>query len=312
MVTDAARVVVETTVYRPFGEERACHAPANLARENRRFIGQYFDGDAGLLYLNAHYMDPRLGLFTSPDWLDPPEPGVGTNRYAYSFNDPVNLKDPSGNNAEDPTIAVRVMNFFAGMFSSAMPDRWEGQDGAVTFASDAVTTLVPGLQASANVTQSLKNGEYGGAALYGVQMTAEVGLAVVGLRVKTPTPALAATAATDSTAALPTLYVRRSYIPEIADHTAMAIAGGKPSVLTRGQANAITSNRSAALRGHPPAGQGRSLDEYPFASIQEGGKGASVATVSTTEQSRQGLLIRNFYRDFNTQVGDRLVVVVVD
>lgn len=24
-------------------------------------------------------------------------PGVGTNRYAYSFNDPVNLRDPSGN-----------------------------------------------------------------------------------------------------------------------------------------------------------------------------------------------------------------------
>ena len=42
-------------------------------------------------------MDPRLGLFTSPDWLDPPIPGVGTNRYAYSANDPVNLSDPNGN-----------------------------------------------------------------------------------------------------------------------------------------------------------------------------------------------------------------------
>jgi RHS repeat-associated protein len=64
---------------------------------NRGFIGQYFDRDAGLLYLNARYMDPRLGLFTSPDWLDPPIPGVGTNRYAYSANDPVNLSDPNGN-----------------------------------------------------------------------------------------------------------------------------------------------------------------------------------------------------------------------
>ena len=65
--------------------------------ENRGFIGQYFDRDAGLLYLNARYMDPRLGLFTSPDWLDPPIPGVGTNRYAYSANDPVNKLDPWGN-----------------------------------------------------------------------------------------------------------------------------------------------------------------------------------------------------------------------
>ncbi|GAA6208758.1 hypothetical protein NBRC116601_20510 [Cognatishimia sp. WU-CL00825] len=28
-------------------------------------------------------------LFIQPDWLDPQEQGVGTNRYAYSGNDPV-------------------------------------------------------------------------------------------------------------------------------------------------------------------------------------------------------------------------------
>jgi hypothetical protein len=52
-------------------------------------------------------MDPRLGLFTSPDWLAPPIPGVGTNRYAYSFNDPVNLSDPNGNIA--PLIVIGVV-----------------------------------------------------------------------------------------------------------------------------------------------------------------------------------------------------------
>ena len=29
------------------------------------------------------------------------EPGVGTNRYSYSYNDPVNLMDPNGNQARD-------------------------------------------------------------------------------------------------------------------------------------------------------------------------------------------------------------------
>ena len=29
-------------------------------------------------------------MFIQADWLDPTEPGVGTNRYAYSANDPVN------------------------------------------------------------------------------------------------------------------------------------------------------------------------------------------------------------------------------
>jgi hypothetical protein len=34
--------------------------------------------------------------FISPDTWDPTMPGVGTNRYAYSENDPVNKSDPNG------------------------------------------------------------------------------------------------------------------------------------------------------------------------------------------------------------------------
>ncbi|MBL4556692.1 MAG: hypothetical protein JKP98_04370 [Rhodobacteraceae bacterium] len=49
-----------------------------------------------MIYLNARSMDPERGRFIQPDWLDPDQPGVGTNRYAYSFNDPVNLRDPGG------------------------------------------------------------------------------------------------------------------------------------------------------------------------------------------------------------------------
>lgn len=43
--------------------------------------------------------------FISPDTMDPTLPGVGTNRYAYSENDPVNKNDPSGHfveSADDP------------------------------------------------------------------------------------------------------------------------------------------------------------------------------------------------------------------
>ncbi len=36
-------------------------------------------------------------MFIQPDWFEVTKPGVGTNRYAYSFNDPVNLSDPGGN-----------------------------------------------------------------------------------------------------------------------------------------------------------------------------------------------------------------------
>jgi hypothetical protein len=38
--------------------------------------------------------------FISPDTLDPSLPGVGTNRYAYAENDPVNKSDPTGHIVE--------------------------------------------------------------------------------------------------------------------------------------------------------------------------------------------------------------------
>lgn len=34
--------------------------------------------------------------FISPDTMDPTIPGVGTNRYAYALNDPINSSDPNG------------------------------------------------------------------------------------------------------------------------------------------------------------------------------------------------------------------------
>jgi hypothetical protein len=37
--------------------------------------------------------------FISPDPMDPTMPGVGTNRYAYAENDPINKSDANGHNA---------------------------------------------------------------------------------------------------------------------------------------------------------------------------------------------------------------------
>jgi hypothetical protein len=43
-------------------------------------------------------MDPLYGRFISPDDWDPTLPGVGTKRYAYAENDPVNKADRNGHN----------------------------------------------------------------------------------------------------------------------------------------------------------------------------------------------------------------------
>ena len=93
--------------YLPFGEISVSpthdQSPEVLAmRDNAKgFIGERFDTDAGLQYLNARYYDPELGLFIQPDWFEVTQPGVGTNRYSYSFNDPINRIDPNGNQADD-------------------------------------------------------------------------------------------------------------------------------------------------------------------------------------------------------------------
>ncbi|WP_448114067.1 hypothetical protein [Mesorhizobium amorphae] len=39
--------------------------------------------------------------FISPDDWDPTLPGVGTNRYAYAKNDPINKSDPNGRQTFD-------------------------------------------------------------------------------------------------------------------------------------------------------------------------------------------------------------------
>lgn len=45
----------------------------------------------------AVFASHASAMFIQADWLDPSDPTVGTNRYSYSFNDPVNLSDPNGN-----------------------------------------------------------------------------------------------------------------------------------------------------------------------------------------------------------------------
>lgn len=89
----------ERTIYRPYGnwsDTLTAQWDQTKLAESHGYIGERLDADEGLLYLNARYMDPQLGMFIQPDWWEVSEPGVGTNRYAYAGGDPVNGKDPGG------------------------------------------------------------------------------------------------------------------------------------------------------------------------------------------------------------------------
>lgn len=94
--------------YRPFGEKLANDKPDLLTQEDTGFVGERYDAGAGLQYLNARYYDPALGLFLQPDWFEVTQKGVGTNRYSYAFNDPVNLRDPGGDKSPK-TMAAEAM-----------------------------------------------------------------------------------------------------------------------------------------------------------------------------------------------------------
>jgi len=90
-VTDAAGALVEQTGYAAYGEK------TNAAfATSKSYIGERFDAETGLLYLNARYHDPAFGRFISPDDWDPVLEGVWTNRYAYAQNDPINKADNNG------------------------------------------------------------------------------------------------------------------------------------------------------------------------------------------------------------------------
>ncbi len=97
-VSDATGDDAKRQSYKPFGSEGKVIQNANFGEdETKTFLGKRFDADSGLQFLNARYYDPELGMFIQPDWFEVTEPGVGTNRYAYSHNDPVNKMDPGGN-----------------------------------------------------------------------------------------------------------------------------------------------------------------------------------------------------------------------
>jgi len=103
LITDAAGAVQYQGNYLAYGTQYP-QAPQSVG-----YIGEKFDPETGLQYLHARFYDPTLGRFLTPDTFDPTEPGVGTNRYAYCSDDPVNCSDPSGhtNDNQDGTTQTQ-------------------------------------------------------------------------------------------------------------------------------------------------------------------------------------------------------------
>lgn len=103
VITDTQAAPDERANYRPFGEQ----FPGLTI--SKGFIGEKHDPETGLIYLNARYYNPQIARFITPDDWDPTREDVGVNRYAYSFNDPINKSDPNGHAAQLIVPAARLV-----------------------------------------------------------------------------------------------------------------------------------------------------------------------------------------------------------
>ncbi len=102
LLTDRDSQVDEVIDFYPYGSLRL-DQQFGAHNEKRKYIGQEYDGETKLQYLNARYFDPLLGKFLSHDpqfWPLPAENALldpqQLNAYSYARNNPIILLDPSG------------------------------------------------------------------------------------------------------------------------------------------------------------------------------------------------------------------------
>lgn len=90
--TNASGVVIEQSVYEPYGEE-LLHGPTDVPG----FAGHVSDSPTKLSYMQQRYYDPAIGRFLSVDPVTAnPTNGTNFNRYKYAANNPYRFTDPDG------------------------------------------------------------------------------------------------------------------------------------------------------------------------------------------------------------------------
>jgi RHS repeat-associated protein len=81
--------------YYPWGQEK----PSATTNGTEKFTGYFRDAETGLDYALNRYHQPGMGRFLTPDPYRAsggPKDPASWNRYAYAGSDPVNHRDPTG------------------------------------------------------------------------------------------------------------------------------------------------------------------------------------------------------------------------
>ena len=116
--TNAQGAVTELSDYYPYGSIRL---DTGSFKEQRKYIGQEYDVETGLNYLNARYYNSNTGQFISEDpvfWeIGQTKDGKSVllnpqaqNSYSYAGNNPIISSDPSGRifGIDDAAIVIGI------------------------------------------------------------------------------------------------------------------------------------------------------------------------------------------------------------
>ncbi|MBP3451348.1 MAG: hypothetical protein J6J73_00990, partial [Agathobacter sp.] len=86
-----------------------------------RYRGYYYDAETGFYYVSSRYYDPEIGRFINADGEMEGIGGevLGYNLFAYCFNNPINMSDPTGNWPKWVTGALNMVSGVAQMVAGA-------------------------------------------------------------------------------------------------------------------------------------------------------------------------------------------------
>ena len=259
VITDSAGNIKEDEDYYPWGGELQF---ANNDSNHYKFTGKERDVETGLDYFGARYYGNWLGRWMSPDWAEKPEAvpysdlhdPQSLNLYSYVRNIPTSKADVDGHCLEDACVVEGIV-FGAYLVSSylASPPGQNALRGLGNAIGGAISSMGGLFHRSSN----------------------------------TPPPPSSGTGTQGQSQSQPAVHeVDPAKHPETAGHVKDAQAAGKPKVVTVAKAGAA-GRRAAATKGVPTA-KNKDRDEYPPASTAEGGNGASVRSVDSSDNRGAG------------------------
>lgn len=306
-LSNTAGAAVNHLTYAPFGRllRQTGTVPTAFG-----FTGEQYDAETGNYYLRARYYSPNTGRFTQYDTFGgyPSDP-MTLNHYLYANANPVKYVDPSGHmGMVTSTFSIAGTGIIRGRFVMAASIRYA--KSALLKSLDAATTGVARGGASRGASQGYLGKKVWIKGLEFIYILARLYDRVLAKERDTP----------DRT---PIQVYGSDYIPEHQDHIFDAMfvpwrwSSNKwwfsPSFLHyRGPNNA---HDRSWMDKYLPEKKGVRRDEYPYASVEEGGEihklWISLRYVSSRESSQQGRFNRALYEGAPVATGGLFVVIPI-